>query len=93
MKRVLKWTVPVDDREHLIGSGKVVLVECQHDSTVATVWTEEVGAEPRLRKARAFATGQPLENSWEHVGSCMTPNGVLVWHVFGEKPRVMRSQG
>lgn len=39
MRKVLKWDVPVDDVDHPVGSGPVVLVACQHGPEV--VRTEE----------------------------------------------------
>lgn len=85
MKHVLKWNVPVDDQDHTIGGGKVVLVECQASFDVVQVWTEEWrGVDPLERRVRVYGTGQPVPLHDEHVGSTVTAKGGLVWHVFGE---------
>jgi hypothetical protein len=88
VKHVLKWSVPVDDKDHPIGGGKVVLVACQSSADVVQVWTEEwVGVDPLVRRARVYGTGQPVPVHDEHVGSALTASGHLVWHVFGGRPR------
>lgn len=78
--RVLKWTVPVDDRPHEIGAGKVMHVACQSDPTVVQVWTLELG-KPQTKLAQVFGTGQPLPGSVVgFIGSAL--QGRYVWHVF-----------
>lgn len=82
-RRVLKWQVPVDDRDHPIGGGPVVLVACQNDNAaLVQVWTDEANAGDvaDLRSARVFGTGQPILRTDEHIGSVVV--GPLVWHVF-----------
>lgn len=81
-RRILKWTVSVDDRDHPIGSGRVVLVACQFSSRSVQVWTDEPhDTEVEPRPARVYGTGQPLPADDEHIGSATTDNG-LVWHVL-----------
>ena len=82
--RVLKWSVPVDDKFHSIGSGKVVLTECQYGPDTVQVWTEEKG-EPVERSAKVIGTGQEAPDFTEHVGSAVTAGGTLVWHVYAEE--------
>lgn len=87
-RRVLKWVVPVDDQDHPIGSGPVVLTAVQRlgnaetPAGFVTVWTEETGTPPAplLRSARVYGTGQPVPEHDEHIGSCI--DGPLVWHVY-----------
>lgn len=84
MKHVLKWSVPVDDNDHPIGGGKVVMVACQAGPDVVQVWTEEWrGVDPLPRRARVYGTGQPVPLHDEHLGSVVTAGGRLVWHVYG----------
>lgn len=90
-RRVLKWDVLVDDREHEIGGGRVRLVACQHSHDVVQVWTEETdhpdwefAARPRM--VRVFGTGQPLPEAANHLGSVVTAGGALVWHVYEVRP-------
>lgn len=90
-RRVLKWTVPVDDQFHPIGSGPVVLAKA--DVHHFTVWTEEhVTAPPVIRPARVFATGQPVPAGLTHLGSGSAETGApfppaLVWHLYGGDPK------
>lgn len=80
--RVLKWSVPVDDRPHPIGAGPVLHVACQNGPDSVEVWTLEFD-EPGTQQARVFGTGHPLPGSVEeHLGSTVTADGALVWHLF-----------
>lgn len=86
MRRILKWTIPVDDNDHPIGRGPVVLVACQSSPVEVQVWTDETDAE-RLDKAGTacvYGTGHELPPFDEAIGSALTyANGVpLVWHVI-----------
>lgn len=82
--RVLKWNVPVDDKYHEIGSGKVCLVACQNGPDTVQVWTEE-SEEVTLGSAIVVGTGHPVPDFTEHIGSVVTAGGALVWHVYGSK--------
>ena len=89
--RVMRWEVPVDDKFHAIGGGKVLHVDCR-SLAVAEVWTEEFVCErpakmtaPK-RAVRAFGTGQSLGASMmnlSHIGSCL--DGQFVWHLYEMK--------
>lgn len=85
IRRALRWSVPVDDQWHLIGSGRVLHVDARSNRTVE-VWTLETGTTPSFpRAARVYGTGQIIEDAdVEHIGTTLTPDGLLVWHVFGE---------
>lgn len=92
MKRVLKWTVRVDDHDHPIGSGPVVMVLASPEATRVNVWTveeDESAVHPArpLRPARAYATGQPVPLNETYLGSTRHEPSGLVWHVFGGEPR------
>lgn len=87
--RVLKWVVPVDDNYHPIGWGKVVHVACQHGEEHVMVWTEEsedIGLLNQSRAARVFGTGHPIPPGLEHLGSVVTGEGRLVWHLYAAPP-------
>lgn len=85
-RRVLKWVVPVDDCDHPIGPGPVVLTAVQRLGSAevpagfVTVWTDESEDRGPVRSARVYGTGQPVSEHDEHIGSCI--DGPLVWHVF-----------
>lgn len=81
MSAVLKWTVPVDDEWHPIGSGPVALVAAQHGPRAVQVWTIEGRVnDVHFRSAKVIGTGQAIPESTEHIGS--TVAGEFVWHVF-----------
>lgn len=90
-RRVLKWPVPVDDQDHPIGAGPVVLVASQLAADLVFVWTEEDVDDPRppMRRARVYGTGQSIPDpSDEHVGSALA--GPFVWHVYAAQEVVSR---
>lgn len=80
--RVWKWTVPVDDRSHQVGGGPVALVANQGQDDHVVLWTvENIAACALPREVRVYATGQPVPDGWDHLGSTVAPAG-LVWHLF-----------
>lgn len=82
--RVLKWSVKADDKDHPIGSGRVVLVDSLYGPESVQVWTEEPDSgEAFMRRARVYGTGQVIPDRDEHVGSVALLDGALVWHVYG----------
>jgi hypothetical protein len=88
-RRVLRWEVPVDDAWQPIGNGRVLHVACRPDADdVVHVWTLEDGPEipegdSLNRYARVFGTGHTLTpDAGNHLGTALTTNGVLVWHLF-----------
>ncbi len=81
-RRILKWSIPVDDRDHPMGAGTVVHVACQNHPGAVEVWTDEPDAEHvTTTSARVYGTGQPLPQHDEVLGSTVVLNG-LVWHVL-----------
>lgn len=87
-RRILKWTIPVDDRDHPIGAGPVVHVDAQMvAANHVQVWTDESDAEHvEITSARVYATGQPLPDHDEVLGTALVLDGALVWHVL-RRPR------
>jgi hypothetical protein len=90
---VLKWPVAVDDRVHRIGGGQIVHVACQDPREIdcVMVWTIEPrparGESPvPTREVQVFGTGQPLPFFADHLGTAITANGQLVWHLFALPP-------
>lgn len=82
-RRILKWTVPVDDRDHPIGGGPVVHVGCQNEQwDIVQVWTDEGDTIDPI-SARVYGTGQPLPTDDPCVGSVIA--GPVVWHVLASK--------
>lgn len=86
VRRILKWSVPVDDNPHEIGRGPVVHVACQSRPDSIEVWTDEFDTQGRVptRVAQVYGTGHPIPADLQHVGSVLTFGGQLVWHVLAE---------
>jgi hypothetical protein len=81
-RRVLKWTIAVNDQDHAIGGGPVVHAACQHgDPSLVQVWTVESEGTTG-RDVRVFATGQPLPDAATYLATTLASDGALVWHVF-----------
>lgn len=78
--KVLKWHVPVDDQDHRIGKGKIVLVACQYDAASVQVWTEEDAEDEGHRLVRVFGTGHEVPTEYSHLGSAVS--GPFVWHLY-----------
>jgi len=77
--QIHRWPVPIDDRDHEIGGGSVVLVAMKRDELC--VWTRENTDSPvDKRHVQVFATGQDFPEGLPHLGSVV--DGVFVWHVF-----------
>ena len=92
-RRVLRWTVPLDDQWHEVGPGEVMLVSWRESNVNAVeVWTEEYLPDGwptvdllRHRKVKVFGTGHLLDpEAQEHLGSTMSHDGHFVWHVFAQ---------
>lgn len=83
MKRVLKWTIPVDDQRHEMGAGRVIHVECQGTPNTVQVWTEEVGKNVGTVEVQIYGTGHTYPDDGEAVGSTLiwVNETALVWHV------------
>lgn len=82
-KRVLKWNVAVDDTPQVIGAGKVLHVACQFSPESVQVWTEESAlTEGAQRTVQVYGTGQPIPFDAVYLGSTVTGNGALVWHLY-----------
>ena len=59
-KRVLKWSIAVDDSVGVVGGGKVVHVASQNPPYLIEVWTEEFGVEVP-RRVQVF--GYPVQGN------------------------------
>lgn len=89
-RRVLRWEVPVDDAEHDIGAGPVLLVAMRpqvpgRPTPRVEVWTEE-NPPPSLivpkRSVIAVETGHAMPATGQHIGSAIDPETRLVRHLF-----------
>ncbi len=88
MKSVYKYSLTyngIDTIEMPVGS-KIIHVDVQHGAV--RLWVlinkEEKGVEKRI--FRIYGTGHDIDDNLKllHIGSCLTNEGTLVWHVFEE---------
>lgn len=91
MKRVLKWSIPVDDQPHTIGGGPVLRAECQSAPDAVQLWTVEDAlnvhedGQPCLcggREVQVVGTGQQFPSTWFPIATALAAGGALVWHVI-----------
>lgn len=92
MSSILKWTVPIDDNEHEIGSGPLVHVSQQGNPRMLQVWTLEpdpptedygVPTKKTKRVAKVVGTGHHFDGwAWRHGGSYVDTDHGLVWHLL-----------
>lgn len=85
MKRVFKWTVPVDDMDHPIGGGKIVVAGCPEGPGAVQVWTAEDTRRTSLkpRWVRVYGTGHAVPDGDLHLASARHEATGLVWHLYG----------
>ena len=85
--RILKWSVPVDGRDHEIGHG-IVVHAVADQADVVTVWTQQTDPPQEATTmaktfARVVATGEPWDGwQWLHYATTRHDESGLVWHVL-----------
>lgn len=84
IRRVLKWKVPVDDRDHQIPGYYLAAAALDHANV--NVWTEVIGDPDHapLTPYRIYGTGQPIDNGHLWVATTLIPP--FVWHLFQTGP-------
>lgn len=82
MKRILRTSIPVDDRWHSIEvHGPVVHVATRFEAEVEIWWLDDSAIVTWQRTFRVYGTGED-DVDGAHVGSAITPSGKFVWHLF-----------
>lgn len=90
-RRILRWTVEVDDQDHdLEAQGPILAVEATHDARAVQFWTVEdlhpewpdARADVPLRTFRVVGTGQLIPAGYTWVGSAPRHASGLVWHLL-----------
>ena len=83
-RRVLRHEVPVDDEWHGIALSGPILHIATRDPRKVEIWSlHNPDEQERVRVLRVFGTGHALSSDTAaHVGSTVTPDGMLVWHLF-----------
>lgn len=92
--RVLRWSVPVDDRPHEIGGGPVLHVDVTGNGGPdrLQVWTQErvddhwpaTAPLNPPRYVQVVGTGHPHPEDWEPLGTTIAPP--FVWHLMQVTP-------
>lgn len=82
--RVLRYTVPVDDRWHThMLSGPIVHVDARTPETVEFWALEAADPIETVREFRVFGTGHSLPGGrLAHHGTVLVAGGGLVWHLI-----------
>lgn len=95
-RRVLRYTVPVDDEWHRIDFDGYIVHVASRDPHFAEFWVTEAvvilhnqgvasyeAAKPDQRAWEfcVFGTGHPVDDGM-YVGTALTLGGQLVWHLF-----------
>lgn len=82
MTRILRETVPVDDRWHTFQlRGPIVHVATRHEDAVEFWYVSDDKAEPARRTFLVVGTEQPVPDGARYVRSAVTPSGQHVWHL------------
>jgi hypothetical protein len=84
---IYRYEVPIDGDWHTLPlSGAVLHVDCRAPGTVE-LWALRSGGPELSRAFQVVGTGQPLPAGWKrHVGTCLSPDRQLVWHVVEQQP-------
>jgi hypothetical protein len=86
MKRILRYSVLVDDCTHHFDlNGAIVHVDSRQPDVVE-FWSVETGGPVIKREFTVVGTGHPYPDHWKHVGTALTADGALVWHLIEVKP-------
>ena len=83
MKTVYKYAIPfnISMKIPLHADAKPIMAAIQYDAVC--VWFEFDMSQPiEIRTFRIYGTGFTIPDDETHVGSCMTNDGHLVWHVY-----------
>lgn len=83
--RILRWTVPVDDRPHTFPLSGAILHVASRSVDTVTFWTLATGPDTLARTFQVVGTGQPFPSEWKHRGTALAADGALGWHLM-EQP-------
>lgn len=81
MKRVLRYTVPVDDCWHAIDLSGPIRHIATRGLDYVEIWAE-TGGMSQSRRFRVYGTGHLIPDDATYVGTVLTPGGQLVWHLY-----------
>jgi hypothetical protein len=91
-QRIYRYEVPVDDRWHIFTCEPPLWVGCRNHGFVE-FWAypaQETGDSgiTDAQHLRVYGTGHEMPDELRHVGSTMTPDGALVWHLMADPWKV-----
>jgi hypothetical protein len=84
------WKYPLATVDAVLGvnmpeGAKLIHVDAdgRNGNSPATVWAEvDTDAPQEERMFFVVGTNKPIPPGMQHVGSCHSPGGVFVWHVY-----------
>lgn len=87
---ILRYEVPIDDADHSVPAGPVVLVHAHRQGLAGRVevWVDVPRHGVGSQRLRVFGTGQMIPAEYQTVGSCVA--GPFVWHVCTAPEEVTR---
>lgn len=77
MTKIFRHTVWVGEPQWL-DVGQIVHVASRQENSVEIWATTDYVTQ---RRFQVIATGQPIPDRYEYVGTALTPSGVFVWHL------------
>lgn len=87
---ILRYEIPIDDADHLVPAGPVVLVHAHRQGLArrVEVWVDVPRRDKRSQRLRVVGTGHLIPPEYQPVGSCV--DGPLVWRVCTAPEEVTR---
>ena len=80
---IFRYEVPVDDRWHIFRCEPPLWVGCR-DYGFVEFWAYPAEDAMDVQHLRVYGTGHEMPDELRHVGSTMTPDGALVWHLMSD---------
>lgn len=84
MKAMLKYHLELDGQSHLLPPLPEAVKHVGEQNGAVTLWAEASESDapgPPETYYRVFATGEPVPESYSHVGTFQ--DGQFVWHIYG----------
>jgi hypothetical protein len=85
-QRIFRYEVPVDDRWHTFRCEPPLHVDCRHPGFVEFWAYPAEGADDQ--HLRVYGTGHDMPDELRHVGTALTPDRALVWHLMADPWKV-----
>lgn len=88
MRTIYKYTIPVDGQEHLLSLPQYTMIvnvdkhPKRSDAVSAWALIYDTNMPHESRTFIVSGTGQPVDPDWSYIGSAVTLDGSLVWHLW-----------